>query len=173
MARAYISLGSNLEPERNLLRALQLLRTRVRLIALSTVYRTPAVGRPEQPDFFNAVAAIETALAPRALKYDVLRAIEAELGRVRSADRYAARTIDLDLLLYDDLVVAEEGLVLPDPDLVRRPFLALPLLELAPGTVLPGDGRRLREVIGSLSSEDMHALADFTARAREEVGHES
>ena len=172
MALAYVSLGSNLDPEANLLRALRLLSQRVRLVALSTVYRTPAEGRPEQPDFYNAVLAIETELPPRALKYEVLRAIEAELGRRRGPDRYAARPIDLDLLLYGGMVVEEEGLTLPDPELTRRSFLARPLLELEPSVVLPGSGAKLQEVIGHLSSEDMHALADFTARAREEVGHE-
>lgn len=172
MARAYVSLGSNLDPEANLLRALRLLGQSVRLVALSTVYRTPAEGRPEQPDFYNAVLAIETGLPPRALKYEVLRAVEAALGRRRGPDRYAARPIDLDLLLYDEVVLEEEGLTLPDPDLTRRPFLARPLHELAPTLVLPGSGVKLQEVIDHLSSEDMHALAHFTARAREEVVHE-
>jgi 7,8-dihydro-6-hydroxymethylpterin-pyrophosphokinase len=117
------------------------------------------------------VAEIATELPPRALKFEVLRPIEAELGRRREEDRYAPRPIDLDLLLYDDVLLTEEGLVLPDPELWSRPFLAHPLHELAPGLVLPG-GEAIADVAARLPREEMHPLPEYTERVREALHHE-
>ena len=149
MARAYISLGSNIDPERNLSAALEQLAGRFKLagqfklLGLSTIYRTPAVGpsgtparwagRP-QDDYLNAVAAIRTDLLPADLSAELSR-IEQRLGRVRQADRFAPRTIDLDLLAYVDDAGRVE---------LNRPKLAadharLPLAELA-GELLASAG---------------------------------
>ena len=142
---AYIAVGSNMEPEKNLPAALARLIQRVRVVAVSTMYRTPALDRPHQPDFVNGVWSVETRHTPRDLKYTVLRPIEEALGRVRTADAYADRPIDLDIALYGAQVIEEQGLIIPDPDILRRPFLAVPLLELVPDLVLPGSGVRLSE----------------------------
>ena len=140
MPRAFLALGSNLDPERHIPAALRLLADRVRLVALSTFYASPALGRPEQPDFYNGAAEIATDLPPRALKFSVLREIESALGRRRSADKYAAREIDLDLVWYGGLQVNEPDLILPDPEIAARPFLAVPLAELAPDLFPPSEG---------------------------------
>lgn len=140
MTAAYISLGSNVEPEANIPRALEQLSARARLQGLSTFYRTPPVGPAGQPAFINGVAQVATDLPPRALKFDVLRAIEAALGRQRGPDRYAPRPIDLDLLVYGDFNVDEPGLVLPDPDLAERPYLAAALAELGLDLTPAADG---------------------------------
>lgn len=171
MARAYIGIGSNIDPAANVEQSLRLLSGKVRITGLSGVYLTRPVNRPEQEPYYNCVAEIETAMPPLALKRNVLRAIEDALGRKRSEDRYAARTIDLDLILYDEVEMTSEELVLPDPDILLRPFLAVPLFELAPGLVLPGSGRPLAEAAANMPRDDLRKLADFTEGLRKEFIH--
>src|SRR6516162_3229307 len=138
MARAFIGVGSNIGPEHNIRDALRRLAQSSHLASISTFYRTPAIGRPEAPDFYNGVVAIETDLPPVILKRTTLRGIETALSRHWSADKYAARTIDLDLLLYGDSVLSNDELTLPDPDILARAFIAVPLHEIAPDLILPG-----------------------------------
>ncbi|MGD0273688.1 MAG: 2-amino-4-hydroxy-6-hydroxymethyldihydropteridine diphosphokinase [Gaiellaceae bacterium] len=164
--RAFIAVGSNVDAERNVAAALELLGGHVRIVAVSNFYRTPALGPAGRPDFLNGVAEIETELEPLELKRSVLQQIENELGRERGADRDAPRTIDLDLILYGDLVCEQEGLVLPAPEILERAFVALPLLELVPDLVLPGTIRPLREFAAGLSSEQMEPAELFNARLR-------
>ena len=110
-----------------------------RLRARSSLYASAPVGYVDQPDFINAVAQVETELAPRAL-LDALLEIEHRHGRERSF-RNAPRTLDLDLLLYGNAHFHEEGLTLPHPRMCERGFVLLPLLEIAPDTLVPGQGR--------------------------------
>jgi 2-amino-4-hydroxy-6-hydroxymethyldihydropteridine diphosphokinase len=128
---AYVAAGSNVEPSTHLIAAMQLLAQRLRLTGVSTVYRTPALGRPQDPPFMNCVFEVETEHAPRDLKFDVLRPIEQALGRQRQTDRFALRTIDLDLILYGDVILDQADLKLPHPDLSRW-FVCMPIIELAP-----------------------------------------
>jgi 2-amino-4-hydroxy-6-hydroxymethyldihydropteridine diphosphokinase len=169
--RVFVGVGSNIEPESNVRRALGLLARQVRVRALSTFYRTPAIGEPGGPPFLDGVVEVSTALPPRALKLEVLRRIEAQLGRRRGADRNAPRPIDLDLLLYGDRVERDD-LVLPDPDIVTRPFLALALFELAPALILPDSGRALGDVVAGLVDARMAPLGELSESLRREVwGH--
>ena len=172
MARAFIGVGSNINPEENVRGALRLLGQQVRIAGVSTVYRTRALDRPGQPQFYNCVVGIETEIPAAELKRSVLRRIEHELGRVRSADKYAPRTIDLDVLIYGDMVVETEGVVIPDPEIARRAFLAIPLHELAPDLVLPGSGRRIAEAAAQLGSQEMEPLPRYTELLRRDVAHE-
>lgn len=110
-----------------------------RLVARSSLYASAPVGYVDQPDFINAVAQVETALAPRALLAALLD-IEHRHGRERSF-RNAPRTLDLDLLLYGNAHFHEDGLTLPHPRMTERGFVLLPLLEIAPDTIIPGRGR--------------------------------
>ncbi|CAG1064818.1 2-amino-4-hydroxy-6-hydroxymethyldihydropteridinediphosphokinase [uncultured bacterium] len=168
METAYIGLGSNIDPEKNLLEALRALLPEG-LNRVSAVYRTEPVGPPGQPFFYNCVAELSTSRPPLELKLGVLRPIEEALGRKRvTEDRYSARQADLDLILYGSLEVNTPALVLPDPDIYARPFLAVPLLELAPGLVLP-DGKNLKEVVSSLDKKGMEELASYTALIRKEL----
>jgi 2-amino-4-hydroxy-6-hydroxymethyldihydropteridine diphosphokinase len=140
---SYIGLGSNLgDREAFLRRALELLRAEpeIDVTAVSSVRETDPVGLVDQPRFLNAVARIETDLAPREL-LDRMLAAERELGRRRDGPRFGPRTIDLDLLLYGDEEVDEPGLVVPHPRLAERRFVLEPLHELHPGLVVPGRGR--------------------------------
>ena len=172
MARAFISIGSNIDPETNVRSAILGLASTERVTAISTVYRTEPVGPPGQPWFYNCVVEIETALAPRELKFRLLRSIESNLGRTRGSDKFAARTIDLDLLLWDELMMITPDLVLPDPDIPQRPFLTIPLQELAPGLVLPGSGLTIQEAAASLSPSTMMPLKAYTEQLRKELLHE-
>lgn len=139
MARAFIGLGSNLGDREAALRgALELLGEDV--VAVSSFRETEPVGYLDQPAFLNAAAALETGLEPRAL-LERLLGVERELGRTREGPRHGPRTIDLDLLVYDDRVIDEPGLVVPHPRLAERRFVLEPLAELDPDLVVPGRGR--------------------------------
>lgn len=142
--RAAIGLGANLGDAVGTLRgAVEALAVHdgVTLRAVSRFYRTPAWGRQDQPDFVNAVALVDTSLAPRAL-LDLLLAVEAEFGRHRIAgERWGPRTLDLDLLHVDGVQLDDGRLTLPHPRIAERAFVLLPLAELAPDLVLPGQGR--------------------------------
>lgn len=145
MHEVLLGLGSNLGDRlANLQSAVDLLSSEgVRAIASSRVWETEPVGGPEnQPEFFNAVVTAETDLEPM----DVLEAsqrVEVRLGRIREVI-WGPRTIDIDVLLYDQLILDEPGLTIPHPRMHERAFVVLPLLELDPDPVLPS-GRRLRE----------------------------
>ncbi|SDO45488.1 2-amino-4-hydroxy-6-hydroxymethyldihydropteridinediphosphokinase [Halomonas shengliensis] len=144
--RAWVGLGSNLEePDAQVARALDALDrlplTRRR--AASGLYASRPVGPQDQPDFINAVACLETRLSPLAL-LDQLQALEQRHRRVRGR-RWGPRTLDLDLLLFDDSRLALPRLTLPHPEMTRRAFVVVPLLAVAPGLSLP-DGRRLADL---------------------------
>lgn len=169
MARVFIGVGSNVNPEENVRRALHMLGREVRIVATSTFYSTQAEGRASQPPFYNGVVEVETDIPPAELKRSVLRRIEGELGRRRTGDKYAPRTIDLDVVIYDDLVVEMEDLVVPDPQIPHRPFLAIPLCELAPDLVLPGSGLRVQEVAAAHENHKMEPLPGYTELLRKDV----
>jgi 2-amino-4-hydroxy-6-hydroxymethyldihydropteridine diphosphokinase len=169
MARVFIGIGSNIEPEKNIREALRQLAQAVRLTAISTFYREPALERPAEPAFYNGVVAVETDAPPVQLKQDLLRKIEANLGRLRSSDKYASRPIDLDLLLYDDCVLSNNQLTLPDPDILERAFLAIPLCELAPDLTLPGSGLAVCQVAERFAAAEMECLAEYTRLLRNEL----
>jgi len=141
--RAYIGLGANLGPrEVTLLRAADLLAAEagIEMLEISQLRETDPMGDVEQPSFLNGAVAVETTLSPREL-LDVLLRVERELGRVRDGERWGPRTIDLDLLLYGDEVVDEEGLRVPHPRLHERRFALEPLADLEPELEIPGLGR--------------------------------
>ena len=139
---AYVGLGANLgDLETTLRRALELIdgRPGIRVSAVSTLRETDPVGYLDQPRFLNGAARLETDLPPRAL-LDALLDVERELGRERTGPRFGPRTVDLDLLLYGELELEEDGLTVPHPRLHERRFALEPLAELAPGLVVPGRG---------------------------------
>jgi 2-amino-4-hydroxy-6-hydroxymethyldihydropteridine diphosphokinase len=111
----------------------------VEIAAVSSFRETDPVGRVDQPRFLNGVVGVDTEITPRDL-LDVLLTIERDLGRVRTRERNEPRTIDLDLLVYDDVVVDEPGLVIPHPRLHERRFVLEPLAELAPDLNVRGQG---------------------------------
>lgn len=141
MNAAYIALGANLgDPASTVKAAFGALANlpESRIIRCSSLYRTAPVGIAEQPDFINAVVALETALAPETL-LDELFELESRFGRLR-AERNGPRTLDLDLLLYNDIFLDLPRLTLPHPRLHLRAFVLQPLAEIAPGINIPGRG---------------------------------
>ncbi len=157
--RVIIALGSNLEPESNLIEGVRLLGEAVRLTAASRVYRTPPWGYAEQPEFLNAVAAADTELPPLAL-LDTLLEIEARLGRERTIPN-GPRTLDLDLLFYGDRVLDSERLTLPHPRLHERAFVLVPLCDVLPEIRHPRLGKTARELLQAVDRSEIR-LADLT-----------
>lgn len=140
---AFIGLGSNLNgPAGQVEAAFGLLEELQdsRLVARSSLYRAAPLGGIEQPDFVNAVAALETQLGARSL-LEQLQHIESSRGRERGGRRWGPRIIDLDLLVYDDVVIDEPDLIVPHPGIAERNFVLLPLREIAPELEIPGLGR--------------------------------
>ena len=146
----HIAVGSNIEPEKNIPAGLWRLAERVCLTRASTFYRTAPLERPEQDDYLNGVVEAAHEGGPAALR-ELLRQVEAETGRVRTADKFAARTIDLDLALYGDRVIDSPRLVLPDPDILTRAHVALPLADLAPDFRHPVTGQTLAAIAASFA----------------------
>lgn len=137
----FVGLGSNLaDPQAQVLQAMRELANlpQVRVVRCSSLYRSAPVGYIDQPDFINAVAQLQTSLSPRGL-LDALLALEQRCGRTREFIN-APRTLDLDVLLYDDLQLHEHGLTIPHPQMHLRAFVLQPLLEIAPECVIPGVG---------------------------------
>ena len=159
---AFIGLGANVGAAAATLRAaLDELADlpRTRLLRASRLYRTPAWGVEAQPDFVNAVAALETRLAAREL-LDALLEIERRHGRDRHREqRWGPRTLDLDLLLYGAMEIDEPGLRVPHPQLHRRGFVLVPLLEIAPDLELPGHGLARNALSGLEPSETANISA--------------
>jgi dihydroneopterin aldolase/2-amino-4-hydroxy-6-hydroxymethyldihydropteridine diphosphokinase len=160
--RAFISLGSNIKPEQNLVEGVRRLAERCRLVAASPVYETRPVGTLNQPGFLNAAVLVETGLAAADLKVQVLQAIEAELGRVRTEDKNAPRTIDLDISLFNEQVMELGHRHIPDPEIVLFPHIARPLADLAPQMRHPETGQTLEEIAQSLPSDDLVLRSDLT-----------
>ena len=152
---AYIGLGSNLgERERTIAAALHALDAddRTSVLRSTAPIETDPVGYEDQPRFLNAAACLETTRSPREL-LELLLATERELGRVRDGGRrYGPRTIDLDLLLYGNLVVDEDDLVLPHPELAKRAFVLAPLAEIEPTLVHPLLGETVTELLKRVES---------------------
>jgi 2-amino-4-hydroxy-6-hydroxymethyldihydropteridine diphosphokinase len=169
MARAFVSIGSNIDPEENLIKAIRLLKAEAQVRAISTVYLTEPVGGKGQPSYYNCMVEIESALPPLELKCEVLRRIEDKLGRVREEDRFAPRAIDLDLVLYDNVVLKNAELVLPDPEIRSRPFLAGPLFELAPDLIMPDSKEPIAAIASRVRGGDMTPLTAYTERLKKEM----
>lgn len=135
--QAYLCLGSNIHPVANLLNAIKLLSQRTQLQELSTCWESAAVGS-DGPNFFNIGALVSTPLDAPRLKEQILAPIENELGRVRSADKYAPRTMDIDIVIFDGLVL--------DSEIWRRVYLALIFAEMIPGLANPDSAETLAEI---------------------------
>ncbi len=144
MHQAYLSIGSNINPVSNTLLAIERLRQAATLNAVSTIWDTPAVGS-EGPRFLNATAWISTPLSASELKNQVITPIENELGRLRTEDKYAPRTIDMDIIIFDEHVL--------DQNLWSREFLAIPTAELRPDLVEPSSGMSLNEIVQGMKAK--------------------
>jgi len=160
ISHAYIALGSNLENSvAHIRQACHDLNTlsNTALLKCSSFYKTAPIGRLDQPDFINAVAKIETALPPLALLHELLE-IEHHHGRIRNAQLLnAPRTLDLDILLYDNLQLTTQNLVIPHPRMLQRAFVLFPLIEIAPNCEIPGHGK-INKFISGCSGQIINQL---------------
>jgi 2-amino-4-hydroxy-6-hydroxymethyldihydropteridine diphosphokinase len=157
--RAFIGLGSNLGDSAATMRRAFAELARLpgtRLLRSSSLYRTAPIAAEPQPDYVNAVAALETDLTPEELLASLL-ALEARHGRERSVPD-APRTLDLDLLSYGDQVIAQPGLTVPHPRMHLRAFVLKPLIEIAPDCEIPGHGLA-RECLSRLPGQRVEVLA--------------
>ena len=161
---AYIGLGSNLvSPVRQVRRAIAELAQlpQSRLVAVSRLYRSRPMGPADQPDYINAVAAIETRLQPLEL-LDGLQAIEQAHQRKRGAERWGPRTLDLDLLLFADERIQNERLTVPHVGIAERSFVLRPLLDIDAALQLPG-GESVQQQLATLPDDDLLPLEENTA----------
>jgi 2-amino-4-hydroxy-6-hydroxymethyldihydropteridine diphosphokinase len=157
--RCYIGLGANLdEPVAQLQQAVQALQQLAgsTLVAVSGFYGSKPMGPQDQPDYVNAVAAIDTTLTAEQL-LDALQQIEQQQGRQRKAERWGPRTLDLDILLYGNQVIATERLTVPHYGLRVREFVLYPLYEIAPQLNLP-DGTVLSSLLAQVSQNGLQKL---------------
>ncbi|HEV2909444.1 MAG TPA: 2-amino-4-hydroxy-6-hydroxymethyldihydropteridine diphosphokinase, partial [Candidatus Eremiobacteraceae bacterium] len=164
-----IGLGSNLgDRQSNLARALHLLREVIHIERISPVYETKPVGFADQPDFLNCACTGRTTLAPRDLRA-ALASIERRVGRATSFPM-GPRAIDLDILLYDDLVMRDEDLTIPHPRMRERAFVLAPLRDIAPDAVEPVSGKSIRDLAAAADASGVRRLdADLVARLRRDV----
>jgi GTP cyclohydrolase IV len=152
-ATVYLGLGANLGDRiGNIRKALALLSEKVSVEKLSSVYETEPVGYSDQPIFLNAVCRAVTQLKPDEL-LSLAKATERSMGRTPSFPN-APRPVDIDILLYGDLIVESPGLVIPHPRLQERAFVLIPLAEIAPDLVHPLNGRTVREMLMGLSAAE-------------------
>lgn len=154
MSRAFIGIGSNQGDRLALISAaIQLLGLApgCRVVQVATIIETEPVGGPPQGPFLNTVVELDTTLEPRPLLRQ-LQAIERQLGRVPSAQRWGPRPIDLDLLLHEDRLLNEPDLIVPHPRLHERRFVLEPLVQLAPDFVHPGLKRPIADLLGAVSA---------------------
>ena len=162
MAQVYISLGSNIDREVLTRAGVASLAQHFGELQLSSVYKSQAVGFKGE-DFYNMVIALQTSKDVRSVS-QILRQIEDEHGRDRSGPRFSSRTLDLDLLLYDDLVITEEKLQIPRDEILERAFVLWPLAEVAPDLIHPEAKKTYAELwqVFDKSSERLEPIAfDF------------
>jgi len=143
MNSAILLIGSNIEPERNSRQAISLLQSMVRIERFSRPWVIPSFGSPG-PDFINIAVQISTELSKEEIKQDVIGTIENQLGRVRQGNKNAPRTIDLDIILFNGELI--------DKDIWRRPYVVLPVADLAPELARPGDHLLLHEIADGLQA---------------------
>ncbi|MBT8062734.1 MAG: 2-amino-4-hydroxy-6-hydroxymethyldihydropteridine diphosphokinase [Xanthomonadales bacterium] len=149
---AYLGLGSNVDAERHIRIAIDALRQRFGGVVISPVYRSKAVGFDGE-DFLNLAASIETSLGPYDLR-SFLRDLEGQHGRDRAAPKWSDRTLDIDILLIDDLVIYDDELEIPRREILKFAHVLVPLADIAPDVTFPGHDRTLAELRDSLSLDE-------------------
>lgn len=142
MAQVYISIGSNIDAERKIREAVSALQQYFGNVELSSVYESEAVGF-DGDNFLNLVAGVSTDQDIERVN-GILHKIEDEYGRTREGPRFSSRTIDLDLLLYDDVIYHQNGIQIPRDEILKNAFVLQPLAELAPGTIHPEQNKTMQ-----------------------------
>ena len=164
MNLAYILIGSNIHRKSNYPKALRRLRAIGTVVGMSSVYETTPIGDKAQEPFYNGAVLLETELNAHELKR-ALRIFEKQLGRVRTPDPNAPCTVDLDIVLFNHVTLRNADLNVPDPLILKRPFLAMALAEITPAYVHPSDGRTLAEIARSFGAHPSGVRLEPTATA--------
>jgi 2-amino-4-hydroxy-6-hydroxymethyldihydropteridine diphosphokinase len=157
MSTVYLSLGTNIGQRRqNLEQAVAGLEEVLVITAVSPIYQTPPWGMTAQPDFFNLCLAGTTSLSPHDLLH-FNQQLEKRLGREKTV-RWGPRLIDIDILFYDDLILVDEELTIPHPQLGQRAFVLVPLADIAPDLVHPQTGQTVREMVTAVAADTIKRL---------------
>ena len=158
-----LSLGSNIEPDDHIPQACRLLAMQIQVVDVSRVFETAPVGIGDRLQFLNAAIEVRCDVTARELKFEVLRPVERQLGRLRTADRNAPRTIDIEISLIGQRVFEnrEAGIEVPDPEILIRGHVAVPLADVAPERLHPVTGERLREIAARLDDRGIRARGDL------------
>ena len=159
MATVFVSIGSNVDRHRNIVSCVQALRNQFGELQVSSVYENEAVGFTGD-NFYNLVAGFQTDLPAQELA-PVFRKIESEHGRVRGGERFSSRTLDVDLLLYDDLVLKDEGLDVPRDEITRYAFVLRPLAELVPDLQHPELHKTMQELWRDFEPKEEMTIVDL------------
>lgn len=162
MNTVYIAIGSNIDPETNVRRCIDLLREYTHLVAVSSIYQTPPMGYADQDDFLNLAVLIETEQAPEQVRVLLLDQIEQELGRERDPKlKSGPRTIDLDIALWNNEVLDYGARHIPHPDVTEFAHTILPIAELAPDYIHPEAKRTLADIAEGVSQEGIFRREDI------------
>ena len=148
----YLSLGTNIRPEENIRKAVKKLAGLGKSLRVSKVYETAPVGGQPQANYLNAAAAVRSELDPADF-FAAVQEIESDLGRVRTADKFAPRTIDIDILMVDEDSLRIEGRNVPHPDILSRNFVTIPLSEIAPELRHPEIGHKIKAIAAGLAGQ--------------------
>ena len=169
--RVFLSLGSNINPSKNLRSAVKLLNLIGKITAASSVWETAPVGFSDQDNFLNAVVLLETEREFVQLVDDDIPGIEKELGRVRGKKKDGPRSIDIDILSFNDQVIDYGRRHLPNPEIVERPFVGIPLAEIAPDEIHPELGVSYGQIAAKfkISNNEMVVLEDFQLIAEQNL----
>ncbi|RJQ32696.1 MAG: 2-amino-4-hydroxy-6-hydroxymethyldihydropteridine diphosphokinase [Actinobacteria bacterium] len=160
----YLSLGSNIgERKKSLEEAIKELKTKLGILAISSVYQSKPIGLEDQPDFYNLVIKARTDLNPHQL-LDYIQHIEVNLGRKREA-RWGPRTIDIDILLYNNQVISSDRLVIPHPRMIERLFVLKPLLEVEPELELP-DRKEVKNYLEKIKNQKVEKITEIATPRR-------
>lgn len=157
MVDVYVAAGSNVQPEKHLARAVKLMEEQFKPLRVSPAYRNRAVGF-EGADFINLVVGFSTVL-PFAGVRERLQQIEIACDREPNAPKWAPRSMDLDVLLFGDLICKDPGFIVPRPDLLKRAYMLKPLFDIAPGVVHPSEGKTIAELWGQFDQR-AHELVE-------------
>lgn len=167
MSEIFVGLGSNINSEENIILCAEILKRKFKIISASSFYLTKPISPYPQPDYVNGVIKMESSLSPHELKFERFKEIEEKLGRKRNGDRFSPRTIDIDLLLYNNLVLRDKNIVIPHPDIYRRPFLVRCIWEISPELVLPDTGIPVKKLLSRMDISDIKELRILSERIRE------
>jgi 2-amino-4-hydroxy-6-hydroxymethyldihydropteridine diphosphokinase len=168
---AFLSLGSNIKPEKNIPRAVKKLAQASKLVAVSPVWETLPLGVTDQPNFLNAAMVVETDESPEVFKNKIIRRIEDDLGRVRTAEKFGPRPIDIDIMFFNSQILEVDNRHIPDPEVLERPFVAIPLAEIAPDYRHPETGQTLRDIARGfhITEKDMRLRPNLSQALTEYV----